>query len=391
MNDFNGILKDMYNLVKPNTKEYIIDSTKLEVNPNIAYEQMGEVRDDDNNKYYGYKITVMYAIKNQKYNDEVNNILLPLKAQIDPINIHDANIANNFINPNLLEEGSTIILDRGYTDKIMLYNLVQKGIYITMPAKKNSNILRDSLSLVGVLVNDISKGNQKEANEAFIDKITDKEVNEKLSKIRKSIIWENNPIYVDDDQIKQEITLVKDLELNIDGIKSIKVNVALIRYKRENERQIDKIFGDDDKKVYYYDKDYNYAAIYTTNTKMTAKGIVLQYSKRMLVESQIKQGKQEWKLTKLNSKRITYICYHVMAIILAMNIFQVFKTTEEGKKYGNHTISLVKSLIEPFLKENSKVFIASRTSFNDYSLKDFLKLFQSKNKTIQDKMIEVTI
>lgn len=42
------------------------------------------------------------------------------------------------------------------------------------------------------------------------------------------------------------------------------------------------------------------------------------------------------------------------------------------------------------LKENNKVFIANNKYFNDYPMKDFLVLFQSVSKGLQDNMIKAS-
>lgn len=365
-NIFNNIYRDITNKININTNEYIIDSTKITVNPNINYEQMGVINGDE--VEYGYKATAIYKVNKNEY----SNVLIPYKCNIDSIQVNDSAIFNEIIKDENLPAYSTIICDRGYTSKEAISTLLDKNIYVTIPLKKSSDVLREALSHAGVRVNDISTKDQKSFNEIFKEKIKNTS-----KKINNNIKWIANPVkyYNDTDQ---EITLIKDVSLVIAKDKVINVNVALIRYKKENECSIDEFFKKyEDKRIYYYDDKYSYAGIMTTNNKMSAREIIKQYSKRMLIESQFKQMKQEWRLGRLLSKRYSYITYHILTVFLAMMIFQIFKITDVGRIYENQTKNNVTNDIRINKSDESRIFIVGKNTFDEMKLKEFLEYYDT--------------
>jgi len=380
--NFNSLLKELNHKGNVSSRYFIVDSTQIVVNKEIAYENKGMVRNANNETSYGYKLTVMYGIETRTYEGFENDLLIPAKVSLDPINISDVNIIKSFVNIDDLKEGDTLILDRGYTDIKYAAKLSKANINVIIPAKKGSNILLDGLSSIGVDIIDRTIKNVSQTKEMFLEKYRNSHKSTKPK-----VHWRPNPVYPKDNQ---EITLVDNLTYSVGTGEMIKVRLAIIRFKKSYKTSIDKLFENDENILYYYDEDYYYAGIYTTNMNLSAEEIVIKYKKRMKIENKFRQLKQEWQLERLYSKRYSYISFHIFSTVLALGLFELFKTTKAGAGYKTHTIKTVKGLMESELKENQKVFVANERYFNDYTMKDFLTLFQFANRKLQNNMIQAS-
>lgn len=240
----------------------------------------------------------------------------------------------------------------------------------------------DGLSSIGVNTIDRVIKNPVQVKEMFLKKYRDSNGNTKLG-----VKWYPNPAYPKDNQ---EIALVNNLVYEVGKGNEVKIALALIRFKKAYKTNIEKLLESNENTLYYYDDEYFYAGIYTTNTNLTADKIVIKYSKRMKIENKFRQLKQEWQLERLYSKRYSYISFHIFSTVLTLGLFELFKTTKVGAKYKTQTLKTVKGLMEPELKGNQKVFVANDRYFNDYTMKDFLILFQLSNKVLQDNMIHAS-
>lgn len=375
-NEFNSILNDINNQIKNRSNIYILDATKIEVNKEIAYENASFIKDEEENKtYFGYKASALYQISETEYDGDKYSILVPNKIKISSISNHDINVAKTFITKNDFKkkkDKAYLIIDRGYTDIDFSLSLANDNIYTIIPAKKNSSIFKDALNLIGVNVREKVRKDIEKNNEEFIASYKDKSKQKVLKAIRETIQWDKNPIKIYNEEKKQEVALLKDVIFKDDR----KVNVCVIRYKRESSLSIDKVI-----ELYpgtiYYDNEYSYSCIYTTDTSLSKEDIINKYSKRMLIENQFRQLKQEWNLSKLYSKNYKYIVYHLMATFVSSALFQVFKLSKSGNKYTNETIKTVKTRLLQEMKEDNRIIISSGDVFNNYDFFDFLKVFDT--------------
>ncbi len=371
----NGILND---IIKQNQIEFnihVIDSTKIEVNQYINYENKGMVTNKSDNMY-GYKLSALYGIKTLGTGIDETDVLIPEEGYVTPINDHDLKVFKENIKCNNVKKGDYLIYDRGYTDLSVINQFNEKGIYVIVPAKKNSEIFKDALMEVGVNV----------INGETDNKIVniDYEKREKARKeIKMSTKWNKVDSY-DNSKTSEEATLIRGLIYKIPNTnKEITLNACVFRFK------VDYI-KDESKDQYYHDNEYNYGVIYTNNSNIKTKQIIKIYSKRMKIENMFKQLKQDWSLNRLYSKNYRYITMHMMSTLLSNGIFQYFKITEEGKEYRKNTIETTKEILRYNLKGHEKAIISSKDYFEIYKIGSFLQLFQSLPLEKQNKIIELS-
>lgn len=325
---------------------------------------------------YGYKLSALYGIKTLGTGIDKTDVLIPEEGYVTPINDHDLKVFKENIKCNNVKKGDYLIYDRGYTDLSVINQFNEKGIYVIVPAKKNSEIFKDALMEVGVNV----------INGETDNKIVniDYEKREKARKeIKMSTKWNKVDSY-DNSKTSEEATLIRGLIYKIPNTnKEITLNACVFRFK------VDYI-KDESKDQYYHDNEYNYGVIYTNNSNIKTKQIIKIYSKRMKIENMFKQLKQDWSLNRLYSKNYRYITMHMMSTLLSNGIFQYFKITEEGKEYRKNTIETTKEILRYNLKGHEKAIISSKDYFEIYKIGSFLQLFQSLPLEKQNKIIELS-
>ena len=351
------------NNIKPNI--HIIDATKIPVNMfNANYENASTIRNDEGALEKGYKLTALYGI--------YENQLILECSHVTTLKAHDLTAGREtLLDYQGFKAGDHLLLDRGYLSFDLFYELLQRNIYIVTPAKKDSNILRDALSLAGINIKDNKiKGLRVERDSPNLES--------------SNIKWYKHP---NKKRKNQEYTKIKGLKIyneqtDSKTCKFIEVNCAVIRFLKAKE---------DSKTTshYYEDENYYYAVIYTTDLTKSGKEIIELYEKRMKVEDQFKQLKSNWDLCKLTSTKYKFIVFQLLSTITAMSLVQLFTTLESGKEFKNcflKTIIMKLETIEKYKKVD--VIIASKEVFATYKISNMLEMFASKDQKIQQELIK---
>lgn len=353
------------NHIKPTV--HIIDASKIIVNMfNPNYENSSCIVDEEGKRIKGYKLTAMYGI----YED----MLVHESSQIDTLKTHDLIPGKRLVSsyPNF-QENDIILIDRGYTSFDWFYELKEKKIYIVTPAKKDSEILRNALSLVGVKILDIIKGDSKEV------------IREKESAKESNIKWFPHPNKKRKDQ---EFTTVKNIRM-YESVKSnsrsLEVNAVVIRFKKEIKEA-----DDSDTFTHYYEDDnYYYAVIYTTDLFKQGKEIIELYEKRMKIEEQFKQLKSNWDLCKLTSTKYKFIIFQLLTTITALGIVQLFTTLESGKQFKNCSLQTITKKLDVDKKYiKTDLIVSSKDVFASYKLSEAFEMIMNKNKKVQQDFIK---
>lgn len=359
-----------YNMLSTNgirPTVHIIDATKINVNMfNPNYENASCISDEDGQKIKGYKLSAMYGIH--------EDLLVHETSRIDTLKTHDLPAGKTLIsNYPHLKENDIILVDRGYTSFEWFYELKMKNIYILTPAKKDSDILKSALSLVGVKILDKIKGVSKEV--IIKSELTNETNNRWLAHPNKK-------------RKEQEYTTVKNITMyeNINSnSKSFQVNAAVIRFKKDSN-----LIEDNDTYTHYYeDTNYRYAVIYTTDLSKEGKEIIELYEKRMKIEEQFKQLKSNWDLCKLTSTKYKFIVFQLLSTITALGIIQLFTTLESGKKFKNCSIqTIIKQLDVQGKYNETDLIVSSKDVFASYKLSEAFEMILNKNKEVQQSFIK---
>jgi hypothetical protein len=117
------------------TRQYIIDGTELLIPKHLCekYEGAGVIKDSDDNTSYGYKVVWIQEIIDRK------GVIRALKFA--PIQDNDLKIGKELVKNFDFEEGSLLLMDRGFLDGAWFTHLKEeRKIDVCMPLKKNSEI-----------------------------------------------------------------------------------------------------------------------------------------------------------------------------------------------------------------------------------------------------------
>lgn len=346
---------------------HIIDATKIDVNMfNPNYENASCISDEDGKKIKGYKLSAMYGL----YDD----LLVHESSQVDTLKTHDLTAGKVLVsNYPSLKENDIILVDRGYTSFDWFYELKKRGINIVIPARKDSDILKNALSLAGVKILDNIRGNSKKV-------IRETELTKGIN-----TIWYAHPNKKRKDQ---EYTTVKNITIyeNINSnSRSLEVNAVVIRFKKQT-REIE---STDICTHYYEDDNYRYAVIYTTDLSKQGKEIIELYEKRMKIEEQFKQLKSNWDLCKLTSTKYIFIIFQLLTTITALGIVQLFTTLESGKKFKNCSLqTMIKQLDVQGKYNKTDLIVSSKDVFASYKLSEAFEMILNKDKKIQQEFIK---
>jgi hypothetical protein len=84
--------------------------------------------------------------------------------------------------------------------------------------------------------------------------------------------------------------------------------------------------------------EYEYWVFSTTNLERSGRGIVRDYSTRAECEEDHRQSKgPDWEMDEYTSTRLVEILYHVLVVLLAYNLCQLYGQTEAGERFAGKT------------------------------------------------------
>lgn len=257
---------------------HILDCTKVDVNP-----------DNENYEEKGY-------LKIEKKNGEIEEYegykLSTLRGMLDQggiieeirfgqIQVHDLELSRSIFDSKYLKPGDILIEDRGFVDDATVIKLKkERRVDVILPAKSNMDIYKQAVEIA----------------------------NEKNK-------WNPHPT-----RESQEICLVKDLEMFWTGEDDeVKINACVAR---------------EEKGPGYY----KYYVFMTTNMGLSAKQIIMYYQDRPEIEEDYNQLKNDWGIKEFQSTKYVEIIFHIVMTLLGYNLYQIFKNTEKGIKFGQKTL-----------------------------------------------------
>lgn len=345
---------------------HILDATKVKVNMyNSNYEEATCITDNDGTKIKGYKLSSLYGIYEDQLINESN--------LVTTLSTHDLKAGKELIaNYQGFKKNDILIIDRGYTSYEWFYELKEKGIHVITPAKKDSEALKEALSLCGVRINDnIKKGlKERSSNENELNKV----------------VWLKHP---NKNRNQQKYCLIKDITLYSEPTdnkkcRGLKVNCVVIKFPK------DKVDGDleENRTSYYEDKDNYYACIYTTDLSLDGKQILELYEKRMKIEEQFKQMKSNFDLCKLTSTKYIFIVFQLLTTVASLSLVQLFTLLEVGKQYKNEHLQTIIMKMDCIKKYNkTDLIVASKEVFANYKLSEAMEIAFNRSDLVQQAFV----
>ena len=77
----------------------------------------------------------------------------------------------------------------------------------------------------------------------------------------------------------------------------------------------------------------------TTRLALTGRRMIQTYELRPEIEEDHRQWKEGlWDMTKFTSTSLIQVIYHVICVLLAYNLCQVYSNTESGQKFARTTL-----------------------------------------------------
>lgn len=257
------------------TGAWIRDITKLIVNlKNPRYEGSTVATEEGQHPQRGYKLGLLSAL--------IDTGRLLVGVAWDHIRAADVTVARSFVAAGTpLERGDTLLQDRGLVDGAEITVLKRDlGVDTVFPLKANWLAYRTAL----------------------------------LQVERRPQRWQPHPT-----RPKQEIQPVK----NIGGSwKSCEVPLNGCAVREWNAEK----------------GAYHYWVFATTNLERSAKGTLTDYRARSECEEDHRQTKSaDWEMDEYTSTTLVEILYHVLVVLFAYNLCQLYGQTEAGQRFGGKT------------------------------------------------------
>jgi hypothetical protein len=307
------------------TKQYVLDGTKIEIpNGQVArfYEDAGTVSDDEGNLSFGYKVVFLYEIIDKK------GVIVALK--IGPIQRHDIELGRELIKDFPFEDGSSLIMDRGFIDGAWITHLkTERNIDVHIPLRRNM-----AVTVAAVATADNHPGS-----------------------------WQPHPTR----PVQWVYELKEQKDLFWDGCEVLRSGV-LVRWVRKDGEIDEVLFA-------------------TTKADESAKQILSTYDQRAEIEESHRQMKCFQGLEKLPSKKLVQVTFRLIMGVIAYNLMNLFLNSENCGTFESYSL---KTLRQKRVEEsNPKVIIYTETTFAVVRQFEFLPLILRLKGPVQKHLAEL--
>jgi len=257
------------------TGAWIIDTTKLLVNlKNPRYEESALGKNEDGEPERGYKIAQLSALV------DVGRLIVGLGW--DNVRTADVTLARPLMEGETpLTAGNTLLHDRGIIDGETIACLKRDlGVDVVFPLKSDMLSYRLALFKVG----------------------------------ERPRRWNSHPT-----RKKQEIQKVERIGGPWEDC-GVELNASVVREWNAKKA------------------GYDYWVFATTNLERSERGIIRDYEARSECEEDHRQTKgRDWEMDEYTSTRWVEILYHVLVVLFAYNLCQLYAHTEAGQQFAGKT------------------------------------------------------
>lgn len=267
---------------------------------------------------------------------------------------HDLKMSKEkVINSKHLKPGHYLLEDRGFLDLDTFRSLVKKKINIIVPAKKNMEIYEAAI-------------NEAKTNGKWIKHPNKKRKGQSICLVKNlELFW-----------LKDSEKLKKPNNINLD----YKINACIIRFDKNKNKDIlteDELTADDNK--------YAYACILTNNIDLSCEEIINYYELRPEIEEDFRQLKDFWGLNEYKSTNYNIISFIIMVCLMGYNFYQIYKETDEGKKYAGKSF-ITEERHGFHIVKNVRTAIVTKNYYYVYSESELLDLYVSVDIKVREQI-----
>jgi hypothetical protein len=287
------------------SRQYVLDGMKIPVPLHLQkkYQGSGIVKDQDDNLTAGYKAVWIYEIIDRK------GVIVGLK--IGPIQTHDLELGKALVRDFPFEEGSSLIMDRGFIDSEWIKELKeQRKIDVFLPLRHNMDITQAA----------IAKADNRR-------------------------LWKPHPTRKD-----QQVAFFTDAsDLAWPNGAELK-SAVLARWKKRD--------GTEDEVLFV-----------TTREKQTDKMILATYDQRSEIEEAHRQLKLFQGIETLPSKKLIQVVFRILMGVIGYNLLNLFLNSEQCSSLEDFTLKTLRQ--KRVQEKNVKVIVYTKTCFAVITQYDF--------------------
>ena len=279
------------------TRQYVMDGMKIHVPLHLQkkYQGSGIVKDAEGNLTAGYKAVWIYEIIDRK------GVIVGLK--LGPIQTHDLALAKELVRDFPFEEGSSLIMDRGFIDAAWIKSFTQgRKIDVFLPLRHNMDITQAA-----------------------------------IAKADNRVLWQPHPT-----REGQQIAFFTDpSDLYWPGGPELK-SAVLVRWKKKD--------GTNDEVLFV-----------TTRAKQTAKSLLATYDQRSEIEEAHRQMKLFQGIETLPSKKLIQVVFRIIMGVIGYNLLNLFLNSENCASLEDFTLKTLRQKRKQ--EPNVKVIVYTKTCF----------------------------
>lgn len=332
---FNDFSKQFKETTKTECNIHILDCSILDVNLDNKNYEGATVTTKNNKELRGYKISSLRGLtKNGGIIEEIC---------MNTAKTHDLEMSRDFVlNSENLKENDYLLMDRGFLDIDFFKELNKKKIKVIIPAKKNMELYNEAIEIAKNNNNWIKHPNKKRKGQSIT--------------LVKSLemTWLSN---------KEKAKKPSNLKLDY------KINCCVLRFEIGKNKEILT-----DEEIIKSDGTYAYACIMTNDMSLDCGDIVRTYEMRSEIEEDFRQLKDFWGLNTYKSTQYHIISFIILISLLGYNFYQIYKESEDGKKYiGKNFITEEKKGL--YIVKGVRTAIVTEHFFGIFELEELLDIY----------------
>ena len=322
---------------------HILDCTKLEVVlENEHYEGSGIVSHKREingvevvEKTRGYKLGSLRSLLDD------GGVITAIA--FGAIQVHDLKLCKNLIMTTpQLKPGDMLIEDRGYLDGKTVSKLKKKrGVDTILPLRSDMQAYNDAI--VSAYHHD-------------------------------DIPWEQHP-----SRENQQIKKVEHVDYLWNECSVPLIGCVVRELKRKLRKDGSRRDGSNGR------KDYKHWVFAATRLSLTGKRMIQTYELRPEIEEDHRQWKEGlWDMTKFTSTSLVQVIYHVICVILAYNLCQIYSNTKSGQRFAQTTLRSLRR--QQIRNHDASMVVYAGNSYAVFHVKFLIWLLLGQPKDIQERL-----
>ena len=308
---FNAVMSKILSKIISKTEPaiHVLDCVKIPVTVSNTNYELSTVINYEGKTMRGYKMGVLRRLTD--FGGVIEYLINGTMSDNDMTLTKD-----KIIEYDEFQKGDYLIADRGFACLEFIKKMVNKGVNVIIPVKKNMDIFIETM---------------------------------KQAKELKEYDWQEHP---NSKRKGQSIALIKDLKGTwLDEKEKTKkpgkaletaldFSACIVRIEKDTNKDIVEASNnaEDETDIMYEDDKYIYIVIVSTNTNLKASEIIHYYELRPEIEEDFRQLKDIWQMCTFTSTKYSMIMCQIVMTILAYNLFNLYKNTKDGNKYINKSM-----------------------------------------------------